>query len=210
MHTNTDIHQTILSLERSALDCWNKGDIEGQLKFYADDVTYFDPLTATRLDGWQALAEYFRTFWAGKVRIARSEILNPQVLTDGNLAVLSYNLVNYIHAADGSETEGTRWNSTQVYRRTGGQWRVVHVNWSFTRHPALANMAPESVEGADDIGAASEATLRQHSGGQMRGITSRGITRPAIRMPLSPQMLLREAEALLCHRQRPNAFARRR
>ena len=110
-------------------------------------MTYFDPLTATRLDGWQALAEYFRTFWAGKVRIARSEILNPQVITDGNLAVLSYNLVNYIHAADGSETEGTRWNSTQVYRRTDGQWRVVHVNWSFTRHPALANMAPESVEG---------------------------------------------------------------
>ncbi len=147
MHTNTDIHQTILSLERSALDCWNKGDIEGQLRYYAEDVTFFDPLTATRLDGWQAVAAYFRTFWAGKVRIARSEILNPQVITDGNLAVLSYNLVNYVHAADGSETEGARWNSTQVYRRTGGQWRGVHVNWSFTRHPALANLSPEDTEG---------------------------------------------------------------
>jgi ketosteroid isomerase-like protein len=139
MQMNIDmdaITETILSLERGALDRWNNGDIEAQLKFYADDVTYFDPLTATRLDGWQALAEYFRTFWAGKVRIARSELLNPQVISDGNLAVLSYNLVNYVHAADGSETEGTRWNSTQVYRRTGDQWRVVHVNWSFTRHPA--------------------------------------------------------------------------
>jgi uncharacterized protein (TIGR02246 family) len=150
MHTNTDIHkiiETILSLERSALDCWNKGDIEGQLRYYAEDVTFFDPLTATRLDGWPAVAEYFRTFWAGKVRIARSEILNPQVISDGNLAVLSYNLVNYVHAADGSETEGTRWNSTQVYRRTGGQWRAIHVHWSFTRHPAFANISPESVEG---------------------------------------------------------------
>lgn len=142
-----EITETILSLERGALDRWNNGDIEGQLKFYAEDVTYFDPLTATRLDGWQAVAEYFRTFWAGKVRIARSEILNPQVISDGNLAVLSYNLVNYIHAADGSETEGTRWNSTQVYRRTDDQWRVVHVHWSFTRHPAFANMSPEATDG---------------------------------------------------------------
>lgn len=139
MDTNTDMHkitETILSLERSALDCWNKGDIEGQLRYYAEDVTYFDPITATRLDGWQAVAEYFRTCWAGKVRIARCEILNPQVITDGNLAVLSYNLVNYVHDADGSEMEGTRWNSTLVYRRTGDQWRGVHVNWSFTKHPA--------------------------------------------------------------------------
>jgi uncharacterized protein (TIGR02246 family) len=147
MQTNTDIHKTILALERSALDCWNKGDIEGQLRYYAEDVTFFDPLTVTRLDGWQAVAEYFRTCWAGKVRIARSEILNPQVISDGDLAVLSYNLVNYLHAADGSETEGTRWNSTQVYRRTDGQWRVAHVHWSFTRHPAFANISPESVEG---------------------------------------------------------------
>ena len=34
------------------------------------------------------------------------------------------------------EKAGTRWNSTQVYRRVSDQWRVVHVNWSFTRHPA--------------------------------------------------------------------------
>lgn len=82
------------------------------------------------------MEDYFRRQWAGKVRIPRYEIVNPQVVSDGNLAVFSYNLVNYVHDADGSETEGTRWNSTQVYRRTGDQWRVVHAHWSFTRHPA--------------------------------------------------------------------------
>ena len=130
------ITATILSLERDALDRWNKGDVEGSLEIYADDVTYFDPITAERIDGRSAVADYFRRFWAGKVRILRSEIVNPQVVTDGHVAALSYNLVNYIHAADGSEAEGTRWNSTQVYRRTGDQWRVVHVHWSFTKDPA--------------------------------------------------------------------------
>ena len=99
-------------------------------------MTYFDPITERRLDGLSSVAEYFRAFFAGKIDIPRYEILDPRVITDGNLAVLSYNLANYVRAADGSETAGTAWNSTQVYRRTGDEWRVVHVHWSFTKHPA--------------------------------------------------------------------------
>ena len=93
-----------------------------------------------RLDGRAAVAEYFRTVWAGKVRIDRYDIINPQVVTDGSMAVLSYNLVNYVQAPDGSEKIATRWNSTQVYRRTGDLWKVVHAHWSFTKHPAFDNM----------------------------------------------------------------------
>jgi ketosteroid isomerase-like protein len=94
----------------------------------------------TAVDGWAAMAEYFRTLWAGKVHIPRYEMINPRVVASSDLAVLSYNLVNYFRGPDGSEAVGTRWNSTQVYRRTGDQWRVVHVHWSFTKHPAFANM----------------------------------------------------------------------
>jgi ketosteroid isomerase-like protein len=127
---------TILALERAAMDRFNRGDVEGCIELYADHVTYFDPITEKRIDGLPAVAEYFRTFFAGKLDIPRYEILNPQVITDGDLAVLSYNLANYVRAEDGSETAGTPWNSTQVYRRTGDRWRVAHVHWSFTRHPA--------------------------------------------------------------------------
>ena len=143
MQTNTDVNtitETILSLERHTNERWNSGDIEGSLDIYADDVTFFDPITEKRLDGREAVAEYFRAVWAGKVRIDRYEMLNPQVVTDGSIAVLTYNLVNYVHAPDGSEKVTTRWNSTQVYRRTGEQWKVVHVHWSFTKHPAFENM----------------------------------------------------------------------
>jgi ketosteroid isomerase-like protein len=54
----------------------------------------------------------------------------------GDLAVLHYNLVNIVPDGQGGEKQDTPWNSTQVYRLIDGQWRVVHVNWSFTRHPA--------------------------------------------------------------------------
>lgn len=148
MTTGIDtIAATILSLERGAAERWNKGDVEGPLELYADNVSYFDPITATRLDGRQAVAEYFRSLWAGKVRIARYEVVNPQVITGGKLAVLTYNQVNYVRAEDDSENVGARWNSTQVYRLIDGQWRVVHVHWSFTNHPAFANTSPEDAEG---------------------------------------------------------------
>jgi ketosteroid isomerase-like protein len=137
MNSDTNkISETILALERAALERWNKGDVEGCIELYADDVAYFDPITERRIDGLPKVAEYFRTYFAGKLDIPRYEILNPQVITDGTLAVLTYNLANYVTSEDGSETTGTPWNSTQVYRRTGDEWRVVHVHWSFTRHPA--------------------------------------------------------------------------
>ena len=72
MHTNTDtVAGIIIALERQALDHWNRGDVEGQLRFYAEDVTYFDPITPTRIDGWPAVADYFRRAWAGKVNILK-------------------------------------------------------------------------------------------------------------------------------------------
>ena len=149
MQTMTDRATTaaeIIATERAALECWNRGDIAGLLEIYADDVSYFDPITERRLDGRQAVGEYFYGFYAGKINIPRYEILNPQVIVEGGLAVLTYNLENYMRAADGSEKAGTPWNSTQVYRRVGDRWRAVHVHWSFTRHPAFQNMSPEAFE----------------------------------------------------------------
>jgi hypothetical protein len=55
--------------------------------------------------------------------------------------VVARRILNYFPGPDGSETEGTRWNSIQVYRRVGDQWCVIHVHWSFTKHPAFDNMA---------------------------------------------------------------------
>ena len=132
------ITEAIISLEQGINERWNKGDVDGALEMYSQDVTYFDPLTETRLEGFKAVEAYFRKFFEGKLNILRNEFPNPQVIVSdgGDLAVVHYNLVNIVPDGQGGEKRGTLWNSTQVYRLIDGQWRVVHVNWSFTRHPA--------------------------------------------------------------------------
>jgi ketosteroid isomerase-like protein len=136
----------ILLLERAALDRWGNGDPGGLLELYGPDITYFDPSTALRLDGHQAMADYYRP-WFGKIYIARYEMLNPQVVVKGEMALLTYNLVNYMRDAQGAESVGTRWNSTTVYLRRGDTWTALHSHWSFTRHPALQALTPETSEG---------------------------------------------------------------
>ena len=91
------------------------------------------------------MVDYYEPF-VGKIFIARYEMLNPNVVVDGNMALLTYNLVNYIRDASGAEAIGSRWNSTAVYRRHGDTWKTIHSHWSFTSHPAFQNMTPEESE----------------------------------------------------------------
>ena len=39
------VAEAIVALERSAIERWNRGDVDGCLEIYADDVSYFDPVT---------------------------------------------------------------------------------------------------------------------------------------------------------------------
>ena len=112
---------------------------------YAPDITYFDPVTATRIDGHQAMVNYYHP-WVGKIQVDRYEILNPQVVVEGNMALLTYNLVNYLWDAQGVESVGSCWNSTTVYQYRSSAWKAIHSHWSFTRHAAFQNMSPESSE----------------------------------------------------------------
>lgn len=147
MNGNIEADQ-ITMLERKALDRWGKGDPGGFLDLYGEDVTYFDPLTAIRIDGHNAMAEYYRPY-TGKIQIARYEMLNPKVVIDGNMALLTYNLVNYTIDTQGVESIGSRWNSTAVYQRRDDVWKGIHSHWSFTMHPAFQGMTAEATEGLD-------------------------------------------------------------
>jgi ketosteroid isomerase-like protein len=138
----------IVMLERRALDRWGQGDPGGFLEVYAPGISYFDPSTEARLDGHQAMSDYYRP-WIGKIRIARYELLNPQVVAAGTMALLTYNLVNYILDAGGAESVGSRWNSTTVYQHDGSAWRSIHSHWSYTRHPALQTVSVEATEGLE-------------------------------------------------------------
>lgn len=135
----------VFGLEQAALDRWGKGDPGGLLALYAPEITYFDPITAQRIDGHAAMEEYYRP-WVGKIRIDRIEFVNPQVVVNGGMALLTYNLVNYNRDEQGNERVTSRWNSTSVYERRGDAWKQIHSHWSFTKHPAFENLTVESSE----------------------------------------------------------------
>jgi ketosteroid isomerase-like protein len=138
-----DVAAQIVALERGALDRWGRGDPDGYIEIYDPEVTYFDPFTERRLDGLDGIKKMLEPI-RGKVRVSRYDMLDPKVVQRGDLAVLSFNLVSYQKKPDGSEPPVARWNSTAVYRRTGGTWKSIHVHWSFTRPELKAPVSEES------------------------------------------------------------------
>lgn len=123
----------IISIERHALDRWGKGDPKGFLQIYAPEITYFDPGIEHRIDGRDAMSNYYLPF-TGKIKIPRYEMVDPKVQRQGDAAVLTYNLRSETIQPDGKQVT-IRWNSTSVYAFIKGGWKVIHSHWSLTTLP---------------------------------------------------------------------------
>jgi len=123
---DTEIARTILALEHAALERWGHGDPDGFLDLTDVEASYFDPFLERRLDGVEALRRWYESV-RGKKLYDRFELLNPRVQVFGDVAVLAFNFVSQL----GDKEE--RWNCTEVYRRTGTEWRIVQTHWSFTQ-----------------------------------------------------------------------------
>jgi len=87
------------------------------------EITYFHVMSEKRLDGFaavKALVDPYR----GRPLYDGYDMLEPKVQVAGEVAVLTYILVQ----RRGLVTN--RWNSTQVYQRKAGGWRLIHSHWS--------------------------------------------------------------------------------
>jgi ketosteroid isomerase-like protein len=122
---------TIIAMERENLNRWGNGDPQGYLDRYAPEVTYFDPEQEKRTDGRDAMRKYYAPI-AGKIKIDHYDMLDPKVQRHGDVAILSYNLVNY-GKTNGTDSVLNRWNSTKVYARIEGEWKIVHDHWSYVK-----------------------------------------------------------------------------
>ena len=122
----------VIAIEQASLERWAKGDPGGFLSHYATGVTYFDPSQERRIDGLQAMTAYL-TPLRGKISIDRFEVLNPKVQHHGDIAVLTYQIVNYQRQPDGTERLTVRWNSTAVFQRIEGRWKTIHSHFSYTK-----------------------------------------------------------------------------
>ena len=79
-----------------------------------------------RLDGLPALRALYSPM-QGKFHVDRWEMINPRVIVSGDMGVLTFNFVTY------SKGRTERWNTTEVYRRKNGQWKIVHTHWAQTK-----------------------------------------------------------------------------
>ena len=129
------VSKQIIGMERAALDRWITLDPQGYLDLYVTDVTYFDPTTDKRVDGLQAIQARLAPMKNAKVPFTdrRYEMIDPKVQLLGDVALLTFNLVNYGKLPDRPESVVARWNSTEVYGRIDGKWRLMHSHWSFVR-----------------------------------------------------------------------------
>jgi hypothetical protein len=121
------IENEIIGIESEALRRWCDGDPSGFLEISAPDVVYFDPSLERRLDGLEALTNYYEPI-RGKIKAQRFELMNPLVQVVGDAAVLTFNFVSY-----DAGNSAHRWNCTEVYRRTGKAWRIIQTHWSLTK-----------------------------------------------------------------------------
>jgi ketosteroid isomerase-like protein len=87
------------------------------------------------MDGHAAMSDYYRPV-SGKIKVTHYEMIDPKVQRHGDIAVLTYNLRDDAVQPDGKRVT-VRWNSTSVYARLGGTWRVIHSHWSLTAPPCL-------------------------------------------------------------------------
>jgi ketosteroid isomerase-like protein len=131
-----DVAEEIISLERAALDRYISADPQGYVDLYAEDIAYFDPTTERRVDGLAAMKERIAPMKGLKLPFTdpRYEMNNAKVVQQGDIAVLTFNLVNYGKPLNqATEAVLSRWNSNEVYRRIAGKWRIIHSHWSYTK-----------------------------------------------------------------------------
>jgi ketosteroid isomerase-like protein len=127
--------EELVALERGALDRWIRLDPQGYLDLLAPEATYFDPTTESRIDGLKVMQSRLAPMKDMKPPFTdpRYEMIGPKVQRLGDVALLTFNLVNYGKLAGQPESVLARWNSTEAYARIDGRWKIIHSHWSFVQ-----------------------------------------------------------------------------
>jgi ketosteroid isomerase-like protein len=119
--------ETIIAMEKAALEEWNNGNPSGYMNIYADDITYFDPSQEKRIDRLENIRTYYEGF-RGAIHVDHYEMIDPVVQVADSTAVLSYNLISR------SGNTIYHWNCTEVYQQQPNkQWKIIHNHWSFVK-----------------------------------------------------------------------------
>jgi ketosteroid isomerase-like protein len=122
----------LMKLESAAMQRWRNGDPWGFVELYAPQVTYFDTGTPQRINGKEALSAEYK-LREGKIFYEVMDFIDPWVLVCGDLAVLFYRFLSTRLNPDGSVASRIPWNSSEIYVRMQGGWKIIHNHWSHIR-----------------------------------------------------------------------------
>ncbi len=144
-----------MSLEKGAMNRWKNGDTWGWAEISAPEITYIDPGLTKHIEGLEEYKKYLKQF-EGKINYQGSEFINPKVVKHGNIAVLTYNYKSTKTGADGSISNQTLWNTTEVYCLLDEKWKIIHTHWSYVKQklpqytevPIPVEIPPKTWEGA--------------------------------------------------------------
>jgi ketosteroid isomerase-like protein len=132
--------ETILSLEKAAMERWRNGDPLGFVELSADDILYVDVGQTRPIQGLELYRVYMQGL-AGLIHYQKSEFIAPRIVVSGDAALLTYNYRSSGLSPEGAVISQTPWNATEVYFIREGEWKIVHTHWSFINHKL-----PEHVE----------------------------------------------------------------
>lgn len=172
------MEETILSMEKGAMERWRQGDPWGWAELSSQEVTYVDPGLTKPIVGLEAYRAYLKGV-EGQVHYQGSEFIDPQVTVVGDAAVLTYNYRSTATEA-GRVANQTLWNTTEVYFRLAGEWKIAHTHWSFVDHklpsslevPVPVEMSPTEYDGLlGELMALESAAMERWRQGDPWGFT---------------------------------------
>jgi ketosteroid isomerase-like protein len=131
--------EELMRLEDRAMERWRQGDPMGWTEIVGPKVTYVDPGLVQPVVGYEQYARYMEAL-KGKISYGASEYTNAKAAVYGDVAVLTFNYRGSTRNADGTVTKYAPWDTTEVYARFDGQWKIIHTHWSYRDHTAPARV----------------------------------------------------------------------
>lgn len=119
----------IISLEKSALDKWFKGDTSGYLQLWSqNNFSYFDGVNPNRIDDYETIKKFVLENIEGKLFADSYDFGNPRVQFGRDIALLTYQLYAKTNLID------MQYNCIELFQQEdNGEWHVIHSTWSFIR-----------------------------------------------------------------------------
>jgi hypothetical protein len=126
--TEAEATESVIALERKALDNWSAGHPGGYATNMSSDATYMDDIGAHyRKDGLEEVQIYLNSL-EGMIPKHNYEMEDTKVQYFGDVAVLTFRYQGFV---DGQP--GQPWKATSVYHFSDEEWKAVHAHWSLVK-----------------------------------------------------------------------------